>query len=104
MSVNPGELHFTTRGIAEIQSFYEENGLNKVRFWLHTVDKTDGVTATGDALLMSTTPDNLEEWMTDFPRDLEERRRAVVSRNMHEILNRMDRAKADGPTVKTRRL
>jgi hypothetical protein len=75
----PGELYFTTRGIAEIQSFYTEDGTDKVRFWLHSVDKEDGVTADGGYTLMSTIPTVLQEWIDDFPRDIEERRCSVAA-------------------------
>ena len=102
MSVNPGELYpvgqvlFTTRGIAEIDSYYTENDLDKVRFRLHKVNADDGVTPNGESLLMSTIPEKLKEWVERFPKDLEDRRRGVVSK---EILARIDEAKANGPVI-----
>jgi predicted transcriptional regulator len=112
MSVNPGELHHTTRGIAEIKDFYTENGIQKVRFWLHVVEPEDGVTPTGDALLMSTTPDKLQAWIDRFPRDISERKRSVSAmKDMYPaerervdgILARIKEAEAKGPSVKTKR-
>lgn len=100
VTLKPGDCVFSSRGIIEIQGFYQEDDLNKVRFWLHTVDRDDGVTATGAASLMSTTPGILQSWIDSFPRDIAERKRSVVSKNMHSILNRIDQAEAEGPKVK----
>lgn len=108
MTLNPGELYHTTRGIVEIQSFYNEDGLDKVRFWLHLVNPDDGVTATGETVLMSTTPDNLQGWMDRFPRDITERKRTVSAlkdfqpserARVDEILERIKTAELSGPKV-----
>ena len=112
MSVNPGELYHTTRGIAEIQQHYVENGVQKVRFLLHLVDEEDGVTATGQTTLMSAPPENLQRWIDRFPKDLEERRRTVAAqKNFHPnerdrldgILARIEQAQQRGPQTKDRR-
>lgn len=108
MSVNPGELHYTSRGIAEIQAFYNENAINKVRFWLHTVNEDDGVTATGEAVLMSTTPDKLQAWIDRFPKDMAERKKSVSALKDFQpaerdkvdgILERINDAQAKGPKL-----
>jgi len=113
MSVNPGELYHTTRGIAEIQSFYAENGIKKVRFWLHTVSSDDGVTATGEVVLMSTTPDKLQAWIDRFPVDMAERKKAVTAvKDFHPaerekvdaILTRINDAQKQGPVVDYKRI
>lgn len=116
MSVNPGELYtntlqigallFTSRGIAEIQAFYNENAVDKVRFWLHTVNPADGVTATGEALLMSTTPDKLQEWINHFPRDMAERKKSVVMLPLDArtaILENIQNAENQGPKAESRK-
>jgi hypothetical protein len=113
MSLNPGELkagslHFTTRGIAEIGDFYKENGLEKIRLKMHIINREDGVTPTGDSILMSTTPEILCGWIKDFSRDIEERRRSVsalkgqrpeMRDKLDGILGRIQGAKDNGPQL-----
>jgi hypothetical protein len=111
MSVNPGELYHTVRGIAEIESFYTENGLDKVRFWMHLVNEEDGVTPNGEAVLMSTTPDKLQAWINRFPKDIKERRNAMSALKdrypeetdrVDGILERIQTAEVNGPTVESK--
>lgn len=91
-----GQTYYTTRGIVEIQDFYMEDDLHKVRVRLHTVDESDGVTPIGGSLLMSTTPQILCGWINRFKRDIEERQRYST----HDAQIRIKHALAHGPKLK----
>jgi hypothetical protein len=113
VSINPGELYHTTQGIAEIESFYTEAGIQKVRFWLHVVSPDDGVTPTGQTVLMSTIPSKLQAWIDRFPKDMQERKRAVSALKdrypdqreaVDAILGSIKTAEEKGPKVLTKRV
>lgn len=107
--LSEGQIYLTTRGIAVIEDFYTENNLYKVHIRLHVVHKDCGVTATGQNVLMSTTPETLCEWINLFPRDCDERQKALSALKdmkpekrdwVDEVMGRISTALVDGPKIK----
>jgi hypothetical protein len=66
-----GEIYNLNIGLAEITAFYEEDGMQKVRFILRPVDPFDGFTGLDDRheLLMSTPIETFHRHMKQFELD-----------------------------------
>ena len=111
MPVIDGEQHYSSQGILEVVKHYDEDGTAKVQVFIHQVEPEDGVTPTGHAVLMSTTPDTIDSWISRFPRDMAERRAAVggmkdrfpaLRPKLEAILSRIDAVKGKRPDVPER--
>jgi len=102
MPLNKGQLYYSSVGIIDVEEFYTEDGVDKVRIRLHHTKPEDGVTPVGSSVLMSTTQAVLEDWIDQFPKDLAERkkvaeaRRAKYPEQSARVLVALDKAKRIG--------